>query len=91
MRFDGRCYQTLDWSLGGFSVVDYVGARRPGQQFFVELSGQVNSEVLHTLITAAVVRLDSQAGFLAAEFVHFHGGSFDKLEQIATQRLRKMA
>lgn len=89
VRFDGRIYDTLDWSLGGFSIANYAGKRQPDDQFFVELWSTVGGEMLRTLMTAVVVRSNSRHGVFAAKFVRFHGESFSKLEQIAMQRLRR--
>ena len=88
VRFDGKAYKTLDWSMGGFSIKGYYGRRREEDEFPVELSCEVGGKEMTALMIATAVRRDRRTGVFAAYFSRFYDDAFQILEQIATRRLR---
>ncbi len=89
VRFDGKTYTTLDWSMGGFAIKGYGGRRREEDEFPVELSAEVSGRELSALMIATAVRRDRKTGLFAAYFSRFYDDAFGILEQIATRRIRR--
>lgn len=88
VRFDGKTYKTLDWSMGGFAIKGYSGRRREEDEFPVELSCDMGGKEMSALMIVTAVRRDLRTGFFAVYFSRFYDDAFETLEQIATRRIR---
>lgn len=88
-ELDGSYYTTADWSLGGFRLADYDGVLSEGDHFRVRLFGSIGEEEVQVSVTAQVVRRDSASKQLAAFFCQFDEESWDALEQLTIQRMRR--
>ncbi len=78
ISLDGDQYRTVDWSLSGVLVVDYYGARGPGDE--VEGSVQIATDMNGYPFKAVVVRRDSTVGQLALSFTDLGPHAFSILE-----------
>lgn len=73
MDIDGKRYQTLDWSLGGFRIAGYHAPLRPGQR----VGGRIDSGdgIVSGDFAAEVVRL-TDAGEVGLRFIEVSPATF---------------
>jgi hypothetical protein len=81
---DGVQYPAIDWSLSGFLVTDYYGARTPGEK--VEGSFRICTDMKSHPFKAVVVRHNSTTGRLALNFTNLSLRSISVLEALMTGR-----
>jgi hypothetical protein len=91
IEIEGRVYDSLDWSLGGFLIEGYEGRRRPGEEITVGLSVDAGGRRHEHVARAEIVRLAPQTGTLAARFEALDAHTVDMLEGWLTGRLRRRA
>lgn len=85
IRLQGGDYLTENWSLGGFLIDGYEGPLKPGDECNVEISAEVRGKAVTVHATIEVMRINRDAGELAAHFVRFPPGQFELLEKISTR------
>ena len=87
VRFRGKLYQTLNWSLGGLLLGGYDGALQPGEVFEIDGVGRAGRTVYPVMIQARVVRVGGDDGMeLAARFLAVNAPAYDILENIILRR-----
>jgi hypothetical protein len=91
VELEGRRYDTLDWSLGGFLIEGYDGRRRPGEPVMVGLTIKAGDRTYEHVVRAEIVRITGQNGRLAANFVDVDAETLDLLEGWMTGRLLRSA
>lgn len=87
IRLQDAEYMTENWSLGGFLIDGYAGPLKPGQECSVEISSEVRGKAVTVQADIEVMRIDRDAGELAAHFIRFPPGQFELLEKISTRGL----
>jgi hypothetical protein len=91
VELEGRRYETVDWSLGGFLIEGYQGDRRPGQPITVGLTVSAGGRVFEHVARAEIVRIHTDTGRLAANFTDLDAAAVDTLEGWLTGRLQRQA
>lgn len=91
VELEGRRYDTLDWSLGGFLIDGYDGRRRPGEPVTVGLTVRAGERTYEHVVRAEIVRITGEAGRLAANFIDPDTQTLDLLESWMTGRLLRSA
>lgn len=89
LTFDGRIYQSVDWSLGGFLIEPYVGTMLTDREFTVDGIGPGDGDLIKLPIRARVVR--NSRGRLAASFVDLSDNAFEILEALMMRRRKYLA
>lgn len=89
LTFDGRIYQSVDWSLGGFLIEPYVGTMLADREFMVDGIGPGDGDLIKLPIRARVVR--NSRGRLAASFVDLSDSAFEILEALMMRRRKYLA
>lgn len=89
VELEGKVYPTIDWSLGGFLIEGYDGARRRGEEITVGILVKAGTAELSHVVRAEVVRRNVTTGQLAANFIMLDNATVDTLEGWMTGRLRR--
>jgi hypothetical protein len=83
-------YQTVDWSLGGLMVGNYVGELKSNNRFqitFTVASAKAGSAYYAAQVR--VVRVDTRKRTLSLKFEKLAAGAFDFLSGLQLQQARK--
>ncbi len=87
IRLQGGEYLTENWSLGGFLIDGYDGPLKPGQECSIEIVSEIRGKPVTVKADIEVMRINREAGELAAHFIRFPPGQFELLERISTRGL----
>lgn len=91
VELDGKSYETVDWSLGGFMIEPYEGDHMPGDRVYVRVTVYDGRDVYCHPIEVEVIRLDPKYGELGAHFLNIDDDTFTTLEGWIAGRLSRDA
>ncbi|MDH5488963.1 MAG: hypothetical protein OEX17_03440 [Rhodospirillaceae bacterium] len=79
VKVDGKTYNTVNWSMGGFLIEGYEGALSTGALLTVAALGTNAKDLTDVCIRARVVRSDPEKGYIAVNFLGLDSSAFSLL------------
>ena len=79
VKVDGKTYNTINWSMGGFLIEGYEGALSTGALLTVAALGTNVKDLTDVCIRARVVRSDPEKGYIAVNFLGLDSSAFSLL------------
>jgi hypothetical protein len=87
--FDGKSYETTEWTLGGFLIDRYIGDCFVDEVMPVTIKVDAGARKFEHTGDAQVARVDRRRLQLAARFIDLDAGAVDTLDGWMTGRLKR--
>lgn len=88
VKIDGESYSTINWSLGGLLVSNYVGNAFVDQEVMIDVKAKDDAD-FNLQIAAHVVRHDAERQELALQFDEMTPQIYKFFEQCFSKRFRR--
>ncbi len=85
---DGKVYEAVNWSFGGFLIKGYEGNLSPGSLFGITEIGAAGRKMSPVNVRARVTRTNPEEKQLVVTFLDLDGRAYKLLQDFMTERMR---
>ncbi|MDY0881702.1 PilZ domain-containing protein [Dongia soli] len=86
---NGTTCSTVNWSLGGLLISDFVGELKEDSIITAEIKAKDSQADVHLRLPARVIRHDSQTGEVALKFEQMDPQIYDFFEQCLSRQFKR--